>query len=142
MARSSARSIQAIIPVPLEPSPRESGWAIPAVYNGQHLLGPFRLLEKKNVNFAISDLGFPEELGHTLGWFGVVLPIYGLGSSLVFYMEKIAKSRSGWYVPDFMWLRLYSAESRTLCECHIIFSLPCEVMRELYVVYIVRICGP
>ena len=37
--------------------------------------GPLRLLQK-NANFVISDLGFPEELGHDLGRFGHLLSIY------------------------------------------------------------------
>ena len=51
---------------------------------------------EKNANFVISDLGFPEELGHDLGRFGHLLSIYFARVSLFLSVDQMAKSRSGW----------------------------------------------
>ena len=48
---------------------------------------------EKNVNFAISDLGFPEELGHDLGRFGHLLSLYFARVSLVLPVDSMGKSR-------------------------------------------------
>ena len=71
----------------------ESGRAIPAVYDWTPL-GPFliRLLQK-NANFTISDLGFPDELGHDLGRFGHLLSLYFARVSLVLRIDPMGRSR-------------------------------------------------
>ena len=48
---------------------------------------------EKNVNFAISDLGFPEELGHDLGRFGHLLSLYFARVSLFLRIDSMGRSR-------------------------------------------------
>ena len=48
---------------------------------------------EKNANFVISDLGFPEELGHDLGRFGHLLSIYFARVSLFLSVDLMGRSR-------------------------------------------------
>ena len=64
----------------------ESGRTIPvSLYASRALF----VCLKKNVNFTISYIGFPEELGHNLGRFGHLLSLYFARVSLVLPVDPI-----------------------------------------------------